>query len=154
MMMNSRIRLLSTFHQFILQMQAMHASIFEVLHLIYERNRQTVLSAIRYRRRRRSSIINAAVFLRTQKLRKVAVPRRFWVRPGKTNMWWQGFAQNIVTDEQWRDNFRMDNTSFYKLCDERRPYLTKQLTNMRQVVSAEEQVAMTIIIWSSHVRSF
>ena len=57
-------------------------------------------------------------------------------------MWWQGFAQNIVIDKEWRENFRMDKTS--KLCDELRPYLTKQSTNMRQVVSIEEQVAMTL----------
>ena len=38
----------------------------------------------------------------------------------------------------------MGKTSFYKLCNELRTYFTKQSTNMRQVVSVEEQVAMTL----------
>ena len=38
-MVNSRIRLFFIFDQFMVQMQAMYASIFDVLHLIHERNR-------------------------------------------------------------------------------------------------------------------
>ena len=41
-------------------------------------------------------------------------------------------------------NVRMDKTSFCKLCDELRTCLTEQSTNMRQVVSAEEHVAMAL----------
>ena len=134
-MMNSQMSLFLIFHQFIVQMQAMYASIFEVLHLIHEGNLWAAHSAIKYRRSRRSSIINTPVLLHTQKLRKVVLPRRFWVCPGKTNMWWQGFAQSIVMDKEWRNNFRMDKTSFYKLWDEFRSHLTQQSTNMRQAVS-------------------
>ena len=44
--------------------------------------------------------------------------RRFWVRPGGTAAWWQNFLDNIVIPESWRENFRMSDENFYKLCDE------------------------------------
>ena len=44
-----------------------------------------------------------------------AKARRFWVRPGRTAAWWQNFVDGKVIDEEWRENFRMDKDSFYRL---------------------------------------
>ena len=38
----------------------------------------------------------------------------------------------------------MGETSFYMLCEELRPYLTKQTTKLRKHVSVETQVAVTL----------
>ena len=32
---------------------------------------------------------------------------RFWIKPGKTNEWWQGFLEKKVIIEEWRENFRI-----------------------------------------------
>ena len=28
--------------------------------------------------------------------------RRYWVRPGRTNLWWSNFLNGIVLDEEWK----------------------------------------------------
>ena len=49
-----------------------------------------------------------------------------------------------ATLEEWKENFRMSEASFYMLCEELRPYLTKQTTKLRKPVSVETQVAATL----------
>ena len=51
---------------------------------------------------------------------------------------------DTVVAEEWKENFRMSKLSFYKLCDELRPYIEKQITTMRSPVSVEKQVALTL----------
>ena len=70
--------------------------------------------------------------------------RRFWVRPGRTDAWWLNFVKNVVIAEEWIENFRMSRDSFYQLCDELRPFLTKLHTNMREPLSVEKQLAVTL----------
>ena len=35
-----------------------------------------------------------------------------------------------ASDSEWKDNFWMTRRSFYKLCDQLRPVVTRQVTNM------------------------
>ena len=58
--------------------------------------------------------------------------RRFWVRPGRTDGWWNNFVNNLVVPEEWRENFRMSRDNFFLVCNRLRPILEKQSTNMRQ----------------------
>ena len=56
--------------------------------------------------------------------------------------------------EEWRENFGMSEALFYMLCEELRPYykdhnktilhLSKQATKLRNPVSVETQVAVTL----------
>ncbi len=54
------------------------------------------------------------------------------------------FLNNIVVAEEWVENFRMSCNSFFCLCDMLRPFLTKQVTNMRKPLSVEKQLAVTL----------
>ena len=76
--------------------------------------------------------------------KKERKPPRYWVRPGRSNIWWTNILNNKATLEEWRENFRMSEASFYMLCEELRPYLTKQTTKLRKPVSVETQVAVTL----------
>ena len=78
--------------------------------------------------------------------------RRFWVRPGRTSAWWQNFVDGKVLDEEWRDNFRMGKNCFYHLVEELRPFLEKQVTNMRVPVAVATQVAATLYYLSDEGR--
>ena len=71
-------------------------------------------------------------------------PRRFWIKPGRTQSWWDSFSNNIVPPEEWRDNFRMSRASFFSLCDTLRPFVQQQSTRMRSPVEVERQVALTL----------
>ena len=70
--------------------------------------------------------------------------RRFWVRPGRTNVGWSNILAERVIAEEWRENFRLLRPSFNKLCDELRPFLTKQRTRFRVPLSAELQLGVTL----------
>lgn len=69
--------------------------------------------------------------------------RKYWVRPGRTSLWWENFVNNIVVAEEWRESFRMSKENFMK-CDKVRPFLLKQSTNMSSPISVEKQVAVTL----------
>ena len=47
-------------------------------------------------------------------------------------------------DNWWKDNLRMSQDTFHILCNELRPYIQKELTNMRSPVTVEERVAVTV----------
>ncbi|XP_065061675.1 uncharacterized protein LOC135688686 [Rhopilema esculentum] len=79
-------------------------------------------------------------------------PRRFWVRRGRTQVWWNNFKENVMVKEEWRENFRMSRETFTELCDELRPYIQKQRTHLRESNDVETQVAMTLYYMSDKGR--
>lgn len=89
---------------------------------------------------------------RLKRLMRVAKPRRFWVRPGRTRAWWDNFVTDTVISEEWKENFRMSKDSFYKLCEELRPYIQRQTTIMRSPVEVERQVAVTLYYFADEGR--
>ena len=44
----------------------------------------------------------------------------------------------------WKENLRMSRDTFYILCNELRPYVQKECTNMRSTITVEERVAVTV----------
>lgn len=58
----------------------------------------------------------------------------------------------LMLEEEWKENFRMSKSTFFKLCDAVRPFLVKQCTNMRMPVSVEKQVAVTLYYLSDEGR--
>ena len=78
--------------------------------------------------------------------------RARWVRPGRTSAWWDNFMNNVMLDDEWRENFRMSKVNFFKLCDELKPYLTKTTTNMSKAVPVEKQIAVTLYYLSDEGR--
>ena len=82
----------------------------------------------RLRQRRLPAHIFSLPYVDTDVYRRVAVnncrerrKRRFWVKPGRTAVWWQNFLDNIVIPEEWGENFLMSKDNFYKLCEESCP---------------------------------
>ena len=39
-------------------------------------------------------------------LHSTARDRRVWVRPGRTNLWWENILNRKVLDQEWKENFR------------------------------------------------
>ena len=69
-------------------------------------------------------------------------PRMCWVRPGRTDVWWQNFLNDA---KEWKEIFRMGKNNFFKRCDELRPFLRKKIHSMRHSISVEKQVAVTLL---------
>ena len=70
--------------------------------------------------------------------------RRSWIKPGRTQAWWNSFANNIVPSEKWKDNFRIPRATFYSLCDILRAHIELKTTKMQDTVDVERQIAMTL----------
>ena len=79
-------------------------------------------------------------------------PRRFWIRPGRTSLWWDNFLNGVTLEEEWKENFRMSRVSFFNLVSLLRPYIECQVTHMRIPVSPETQVALTLYYLSDKGR--
>lgn len=99
-----------------------------------------------------SQLIDGGPIRRRKMARKQRRTRRFWVRPGRTTAWWDNFVGGVVIEEEWKENFRMSKGSFYKLCDELRVHIEKQVTVMRSPVCVEKQVAITLYYLSDEGR--
>ena len=79
-------------------------------------------------------------------------PPRFWVRPHRNLKWWNNFMNGNMIPEEWKENFRMSERSFYILCEELRPYIQKETTRFRKPISVEKQVASTLYYLSDEGR--
>ena len=71
------------------------------------------------------------------------VPRSVWVCPRSTQ-WWIDVEGGRYGDEWWKSNFRMNRDTFNLLCSEVRPYVERECTVLREPISVEKRVAVTI----------
>lgn len=68
----------------------------------------------------------------------------FWITPGRSDIWWKNILNGISAPEEWKENFRLTKDSFFDLCEELRPFLTKISTRLREPIPVEKQVAVTL----------
>ena len=106
----------------------------------------------RARRRREMGALLEVSYKINRKRKSVRNQRRFWVRPGRTSLWWDNFMTGTMIDEEWRENFRMSKESFMRLCDLLRPFLEKQSTHLRKTIEVEKRVAVTLYYLSDEGR--
>lgn len=78
--------------------------------------------------------------------------RRFWIRPGRTALWWDNFVSGLVVPEEWRENFRMSQSSLLSLAEMLRPHIQGQNTHMRASVDVAKKVACTLYYLSDEGR--
>ena len=50
--------------------------------------------------------------------------KRFWIKPGRTDLWWRNMKEDRCLEEDWKKNFRMSKAEFLKLVDELRPFIS------------------------------
>ncbi len=79
-----------------------------------------------------------------KRVRKQRAVRRYWEKPGRSNIWWLNLLNGISPVNEWKENLRMSQTNFVKLCDEIRPLITLQTTTMRRPLSPERQLAIML----------
>ena len=123
---------------------------------LYQINLLLLTYATKIYHRRRRLLHNVIGFsaLRSKagKVKKKRRRRRFWVRPGRTSLWWDNLRGGVAVDEEWKENFRMSKSSFFKLCDELRPHLEKKATIMWSPIDVEKQVGITLYYLSDEGR--
>ena len=86
------------------------------------------------------------------KKRRVWSPRHCWIYPGRTAIWWENLLNVVSPEHEWKTNFRMCRANFMALCEELRPYIEKQTTRVRQPISVETPVGITLYYLSDEGR--
>ena len=121
--------------------------------ILLQQVNQAILEDYRVRHYQRK-LLFSQIMDSTQKKcpRNAKRQRRFWVRPGRTSAWSDNFLNGVMLEEEWKENFRMSQVGFFKLCDLLRPYIEHQVTIMRTPVSVETQIAVTLYYLSDEGR--
>ena len=105
--------------------------------------------------RRRTILMRDIAFSRTSYRRfgsstRLAMARRFWIRPGRTSAWWGNLVSQIVVPEEWKENFGMSRASLLKLSEELRPYSIRLYSSqrIRGVLVWTVGNAMKTVVWT------
>lgn len=57
---------------------------------------------------------------------------------------WEGVKNGLFGERWWKENLRVNKATFDFLCGELRQYISKQETHLRQPVSVEKRIAVTL----------
>ena len=99
----------------------------------------------RMRSRRAARIIAMAALMSlfVSELFLATAPRSIWMRQ-RSCRWWEDVVLQSFQDHDWIENFRVSRNTFLYLCNQLKPAIEKQNTYMRQCVSLERRVAITL----------
>ena len=61
---------------------------------------------------------------------------------GRERDWWRSVKDGLYGESWWRENVRMSNFEF--VCNELRPFVQRQVTRLREPISVEVRVAVTL----------
>ena len=128
------------------------AILLSCLLVLQQINQAVMIEYSRLHHQRRLLLMQLMDTTRRKRPRRVRRQRRFWIRPGRTSLWWDNFLNGIVLEEEWKENFIMSRVSFFNLVGLLRPYIERQVTIMRNPVSVETQVAITLYYLSDEGR--
>ena len=71
------------------------------------------------------------------------VDRHIWVK-NRSSDWWNRIVMLSFTESDWLGNFRMGKDTFMYVCNQLRSHIERKRTTMRQPISVEKRVGMTI----------
>ena len=71
-------------------------------------------------------------FIKHRKRRKIG-RKKYWVKPGRTSLWWENLLNGLSADEEWKINFRMSRRDFFHLADLLRPDIEADANAIRDV---------------------
>ena len=57
---------------------------------------------------------------------------------------WERIVMEEFTESDWMENFRMGRHTFMYVCNQLRPYIKRKRTILREPISVEKRVAVTI----------
>ena len=70
-------------------------------------------------------------------------PCSIWCMPHSKN-WWQAVQAGTFGNNWWKKNLHLSQSTFNIICTELRPFISRRDTVLRDCISVEEQVAITI----------
>nr|XP_040056249.1 protein ANTAGONIST OF LIKE HETEROCHROMATIN PROTEIN 1 [Gasterosteus aculeatus aculeatus] len=99
-----------------------------------------------FQRQRRMLMMMMAGGIRSN----VRIRTRPWSTTASTD-WWERVVMTEFQPSDWLDRFRMSRETFFHLCDELRPRLTRQDTSFRLALPVEKRVAVALWRLASNI---
>ena len=62
----------------------------------------------------------------------------------RCSLWWDYVAMETFSDHDWIQNFRMRKETFLYICDQLRPFIQHEDTQLRKAVCVEKRLAITL----------
>ena len=69
--------------------------------------------------------------------------RSTWCKP-RPSVFWKSAIDGVFGGYWFRDNLCMHKDTFFMICDELKPHLSKKVTRLRRPISVDECVAVTL----------
>ena len=112
----------------------------------------TILISMLIKRRKLRRALSVAHFRLTsinkRKIKRKSSNRKYWIRPGRTGLWFNNFLDDKVAEEEWLENFRMRKQCFYTLCNLLENDLQNQTTAFRQPIPVKETGWDVFVLYS------
>ena len=83
-------------------------------------------------------------FICLRKRRNSRRKRRWWIAPGRTDLWWKKMISGEAPAEEWKKNFRITRQDFIKLLDELRPFISPDSNSPRVGLEADKRLAIAL----------
>ena len=79
------------------------------------------------------------------------LPRSLWIKPGRTDQWWQNMITGKLGPENWKENFRLDRKTFFDLRDELHRHICPDPKSLNYLsLSSGNKVSSNIVLHEGH----
>ena len=86
-----------------------------------------------------------SIFILFFSYRIIRRKKSVWVKPGRTDRWWQNLISGKLAEEEWKKNLRMAKHDFHKLVDLIKPFAVERSTRVRKdTIDLSKRVAITL----------
>ena len=132
-----------TFLAFVMAFQQLKRTIKgEEEHERYIQNRRRA-RRLKFYRQQRVQHVMFYLFLLSALRASLRCERSLWTKT-RSSDWWEQIVLESFEEEDWQENFRMSHATFVYVCIELQCRLLRQNMTMRQAITVEKRVAVTL----------
>ena len=126
----------SQFSSYVLKM-------FSDVIFMYKANQQEVLKLLTVLNSKQWYALRKLKLLKRQRFERKS--RSIWVKPGRTNLWWENVRNGVAHVDVWKKNFRLTRDLFYELLNKLEPHIRiKGAIPNTRALDAENKLASVL----------
>ena len=84
---------------------------------------------------------------------RIRIHRSVWCKPCCKKLW-EAVQCSLFGSSWWKENLRMSQRTLIIICNKLHPHIAKQSTHLRQAISVEQRVVVTIWKLASNIECY